>query len=46
LHWLPIAVRIKFKAPMFAYRTTTGFLPLYLNSLLQTCSPLHLHLFI
>ncbi len=36
LHWLPIAARIKFKALMFAYRTTTGSAPLYLNSLLQT----------
>uniref|UniRef100_A0A8C1SJ97 Uncharacterized protein n=1 Tax=Cyprinus carpio TaxID=7962 RepID=A0A8C1SJ97_CYPCA len=24
LHWLPIAARIKFKALMFAYKTTTG----------------------
>ncbi len=36
LHWLPIAARIKFNALMFAYRTTTGSAPLYLNSLLQT----------
>ncbi len=36
LHWLPIAARIKFKALMFAYRSTTGSAPLYLNSLLQT----------
>ncbi len=37
LHWLPsIAARIKFKALMFAYRTTSGSAPLYLNSLLQT----------
>ncbi len=35
-HWLPIAARIKFKALMFAYRTTSGSAPLYLNSLLQT----------
>ncbi len=40
LHWLPIAARIKFKALMFAYRTTTGSAPLYLNSLLQTYVPL------
>ncbi len=33
LHWLPIAARIKFKALMFAYRTTSGSAPLYLNSL-------------
>ncbi len=36
LHWLPIAARIKFKALMFAYRTTSGSAPLYLNSLLQS----------
>ncbi len=36
LHWLPIAARIKFKALMFAYKTTTGSAPLYLNSILQT----------
>ncbi len=40
LHWLPIAARIKFKALMFAYKTTTGSAPLYLNSLLQTYVPL------
>ncbi len=40
LHWLPIAARIKFKALMFAYRTTTDSAPLYLNSLLQTYMPL------
>ncbi len=39
LHWLPIAAHIKFKALMFAYRTTTGSAPLYLNSLLQTYVP-------
>ncbi len=39
LHWLPIAARIKFKALMFTYRTTTGSAPLYLNSLLQTYVP-------
>ncbi len=31
LHWLPIAARIKFKALMFAYKTTSGSVPLYLN---------------
>ncbi len=36
LHWLPIAAHIKFKALMFAYRTTSGSAPLCLNSLLQT----------
>ncbi len=40
LHWLPIAARIKFKALMFAYKTTTGSAPLYLNSLFQTYVPL------
>ncbi len=39
LHWLPIAARIKFKALMFVYRTTSGSAPLYLNSLLQTYMP-------
>ncbi len=36
LHWLPI----KLKALMFAYKTTSGSAPLYLNSLLQTYVPL------
>ncbi len=40
LHWLPIAARIKFKALMFACKTTSGSAPLYLNSLLQTYVPL------
>ncbi len=35
LHWLRIAARTKFKALMFAYKTTT----LHLNSLLQTYVP-------
>ncbi len=40
LHWLPIAAQcIKFKALMFAYRTTSGSATLYLNSLLQTYMP-------
>ncbi len=39
LHWLPIAAHIKFKALMFAYRTTSDSAPLYLNSLLQTYMP-------
>ncbi len=39
LHWLPIAARIQFKALMFAYKTTPGSAPLYLNSLLQTYMP-------
>ncbi len=39
LHWLPIAACIKFKALMFAYITTSGSAPLYLNSLLQTYMP-------
>ncbi len=40
LHWLPIAAHIKFKALMFAYKTTTASAPLYLNSLLQSYVPL------
>ncbi len=39
LHWLPIAAHIKFKALMFAYRTTSRSAPFYLNSLLQTYVP-------
>ncbi len=39
LHWLPIAARIKFKALMFAYKTTSGSAPLYLDSVLQTYVP-------
>ncbi len=35
LHWLPVAVRIKFKTLMLAYRTTTGsaLLPLTITNL-------------
>ncbi len=40
LHWLPIAACIKFKALMFAFKTTSGSAPLYLNSVLQTYVPL------
>ncbi len=40
LHWLPIAACIKFKALMFAYKTTSGSAPLYLNSFLQSYVPL------
>ncbi len=39
LHWLPIAARIKFKVLMFAYKTTTGAAPIYLNLLVQTYAP-------
>ncbi len=39
LHWQAIAARIKFKALMFAYKTTTGSAPLYLNLVLQTYVP-------
>ncbi len=39
LHWLPIAARIKFKALMFTYKTTSGSAPLYLNSVFQTYVP-------
>ncbi len=36
--WLPIAARIKFKV-LFAYKTTTGAAPIYLNLLVQTYAP-------
>ncbi len=39
LYWLPIAARIKFKALMCVYKTTSGSAPLYLNSLFQTYMP-------
>ncbi len=39
LHWLPIAAHIKFKALIFAYKTTTCSAPLYLNSVLHTYVP-------
>ncbi len=39
LHWLPIVARIKFKVLMFAYKTTTGAAPIYLNLLVQTYAP-------
>ncbi len=39
LHWLPIAACIKFKVLMFAYKTTTGTAPIYLNLLVQTYAP-------
>ncbi len=39
LLWLPIAARIKFKALIFTYKTTTGSAPLYLDSVLQTYAP-------
>ncbi len=32
LHWPPIAARIKFKALMFAYKTTSGSLPKFITS--------------
>ncbi|KAI7794279.1 reverse transcriptase [Triplophysa rosa] len=34
LHWLPIVTRIKFKALLLAYKTTTGSAPPYLHSLI------------
>ncbi len=37
--YIYIAAHIKFKALMFAYRTTSDSAPLYLNSLLQTYIP-------
>ncbi len=39
LHWLPIAAHIKFKVLMFAYKTTTGTAPIYLNLQVQTYAP-------
>ncbi len=39
LHWLPIAACIKFKALIFACKTTTGSTRLYLNSLPQIYVP-------
>ncbi len=39
LNCLPIATRIKFKVLTFAYKTTTGTAPIYLNSLVQTYAP-------
>ncbi|XP_067301248.1 uncharacterized protein, partial [Pseudorasbora parva] len=39
LHWFPMAARIKFKALVLAYKTTTGSAPIYLNSLVQTYTP-------
>ncbi len=39
LHWLPVAARIKFKALMLAYRTTTGSAPTYFHSLLRIDIP-------
>ncbi len=40
LHWLPIAARIKFKALMFSYRSTSGSAPLYLNHYFRLMCPL------
>ncbi len=37
--YIPIAAHIKFKALMFAKKTSTGSAPLYLNSLLQMYVP-------
>ncbi len=39
LHWLPVEARIKFKALMLAYRTTTGSAPAYFHSLLRIYIP-------
>ncbi len=38
-NYLFIYIMYVFKALMFAYRTTSGSAPLYLNSLLQTYMP-------
>ncbi|RJG14481.1 hypothetical protein D4A39_16915, partial [Alcanivorax profundi] len=39
LHWLPVVARIKFKAMLLAYKTTTGSAPSYLHSLIQPYVP-------
>ncbi len=39
LHWLPVAVRIKFKTLMHAYRTATGSAPSYFHSLMTIYIP-------
>ncbi len=39
LHWLPISRSHQFKVLMFAYKTTTGTAPMYLNLLVQTYAP-------
>nr|XP_055051302.1 RNA-directed DNA polymerase from mobile element jockey [Misgurnus anguillicaudatus] len=39
LHWLPIAARIKFKALLLAFKTTTGSAPLYLRLLIEPYVP-------
>ncbi len=39
LHWLPVAVRIKFKTLMLAYRTATGSAPSYFHALMTICIP-------
>ncbi len=40
LHWLPIAACIKFKAFIFAYKTTSGSAPLYLIQYFRPMCPL------
>ena len=35
LHWLPVAVRIKFKPLIIAYRVIAGSAPTYLNALVR-----------
>ncbi|XP_073667597.1 uncharacterized protein [Paramisgurnus dabryanus] len=39
LHWLPIAARIKFKALLLAFKTTTGSAPPYLRLLIEPYVP-------
>ncbi|XP_051535070.1 uncharacterized protein LOC127429836 [Myxocyprinus asiaticus] len=39
LHWLPVAIRIKFKALTLAFRTENGTAPPYFNSLIQVYVP-------
>ncbi|XP_053531372.1 uncharacterized protein LOC128629084, partial [Ictalurus punctatus] len=39
LHWLPVAAHIKFKAFMLTFKTLSGTVPSYLNSLLKAYIP-------
>ncbi len=39
LHWLPVAVSIKFKTLMLAYRTATGSAPAYFHSVITIYIP-------
>lgn len=39
LHWIPMAAQIKFKSLMHAFRVTSGFAPIYLNSIIHAYAP-------